>query len=85
MKLSCSNHISINLSWYANNCWQYMYVVVLSVNDFTVQPFKLEERKRERSGRVLDLRLRGHGFEPHWHHCIVSLSKIILTERKCFV
>ena len=27
------------------------------------------------SGRVLDLRLRGCGFEPHWRHCIVSLSK----------
>ena len=24
------------------------------------------------SGRVLS---RGHGFEPHWHHCVVSLSK----------
>ena len=29
------------------------------------------------SGRVLDLRLRGCGFEPHWHHCDVSLSKNI--------
>ena len=27
------------------------------------------------SGRVLDLRLRGRGFEPHRHHCVVSLSK----------
>ena len=27
------------------------------------------------SGRVLDLRPRGHGFEPHRHHCVVSLSK----------
>ena len=29
------------------------------------------------SGRVLDSRLRGSGFEPHWHHCVVSLSKNI--------
>ena len=29
------------------------------------------------SGRVLDSRPRGHGFEPHRHHCIVSLSKNI--------
>ena len=29
------------------------------------------------SGRVLDLRPRGRGFEPHWHHCVVSLSKNI--------
>ena len=32
---------------------------------------------RELSGRVLDLRLRGHGFEPHRCHCVVSLSKNI--------
>ena len=29
------------------------------------------------SGRVLDSRLRGRGFEPHWCHCVVSLSKNI--------
>ena len=27
------------------------------------------------SGRVLDLRPRGHRFEPHQCHCVVSLSK----------
>ena len=25
------------------------------------------------SGRVLDLRPRGRGFEPHLHHCVVVL------------
>ena len=29
------------------------------------------------SGRVLDSRPRGHGFEPHQRHCVVSLSKNI--------
>ena len=29
------------------------------------------------SGRVLDLRLKGRGFEPHQRHCVVSLSKKI--------
>ena len=29
------------------------------------------------NGRVLDSRPRGHGFEPHRHHCVVSLSKNI--------
>ena len=24
------------------------------------------------SGRVLDSRRRGCGFEPHWRHCVVS-------------
>ena len=29
------------------------------------------------SGRVLDSRPRGRRFEPHRHHCVVSLSKNI--------
>ena len=29
------------------------------------------------SGRVLDLRRRGRGFEPHRRHCVVSMSKNI--------
>ena len=29
------------------------------------------------SGRVLDSRSRGCGFEPHRRHCVVSLSKSI--------
>ena len=28
--------------------------------------------------RVLDSRPRGRRFEPHWRHCIVSLSKNII-------
>ena len=31
------------------------------------------------SGRVLDLRPRGCGFEPHWRHCVVSLSQAHLS------
>ena len=27
------------------------------------------------SGRVLDSILRGRGFEPHWHHCVVVLEQ----------
>ena len=30
------------------------------------------------SGRVLDLGQKGHGFEPHLRHCVVSLSKNII-------
>ena len=30
------------------------------------------------NGRVLDSRPRGHGFEPHQSHCVVSLSKTII-------
>ena len=29
------------------------------------------------SGRVLDSRPKGRGFEPHLRHCVVSLSKNI--------
>ena len=29
------------------------------------------------SGRVLDLRPKGSGFEPYQHHCVVPLSKNI--------
>ena len=29
------------------------------------------------SGRVVDLRPKGCGFESHWGHCVVSLSKNI--------
>ena len=36
-----------------------------------------EAYQRELSGRVLDLRPRGHRFEPHRRHCVVSLSKNI--------
>ena len=31
------------------------------------------------SGRVLESRPRGCGFEPHRHHCVVSLSKTHLS------
>ena len=31
------------------------------------------------SGRVLDSRPRGPGFEPHRRHCVVSLSKTHLS------
>ena len=31
------------------------------------------------SGRALDSRPKGHGFEPHRHHCVVSLSNPCLV------
>ena len=37
----------------------------------------LNEGAQWLSGRVLDSRPRGHGFEPHRRHCVVSLSKNI--------
>ena len=29
------------------------------------------------SGRVLDSRVKGHGFEPHRRHCVVVLKQDI--------
>ena len=37
----------------------------------------LSEGAQWLSGRVLDSRPRGRGFEPHRRHCLVSLSKDI--------
>ena len=37
----------------------------------SVQVNVLLNNCRERSGRVLDSRPRGRGFEPHRHHCVV--------------
>ena len=32
------------------------------------------------SGRVIDTRPKGCGFQPHQHHCVVSLSKTHLRQ-----
>ena len=37
----------------------------------------LSQGAQSLSGIVLDSRSRGRGFEPHWRHCVVSLSKNI--------
>ena len=39
--------------------------------------FSTAHLSRERSGRVLDSRPWGRGFESHRRHCVVSLSKNI--------
>ena len=33
---------------------------------------------RERSGRVLDSRSRGCGFEPHRHHCVRHINPCLV-------
>ena len=37
--------------------------------------FTARRHKRERSGRVLDSRPKGRGFEPHRRHCVVVLEQ----------
>ena len=34
------------------------------------------------SGRVLDSRPKGRGFEPHRHHCVVVLEQVLVQTRK---
>ena len=41
------------------------------------QPYHVFEGAQWLNGRVLDSRPSSRGFEPHPHHCIVSLSKNI--------
>ena len=36
---------------------------------------KIEMRVQWLSGRLLDSRPKGRGFEPHWRHCIVVLEQ----------
>ena len=35
---------------------------------------RIDSTLRELSGRVLDSRQRGRGFEPHLRHCVVVLE-----------
>ena len=42
-----------------------------------VYPISVKKGAQWLSGRVLDSRPRGCGFEPQWRHCVVSLSKNI--------
>ena len=39
--------------------------------------FRINRDFWELSGRALDSRPKGRGFEPHWRHWVVSLSKNI--------
>ena len=49
----------LTVSWVGLQCVMWYFLILLS----------------ELSGRVLDSRLRGCEFEPHWRHRVVSLSK----------
>ena len=53
----------------------------LEISDICIAQFTIEHMSKQGaqwlSGRVLDLRPRGSGFEPHQCHCVVSLSKNI--------
>ena len=41
----------------------------------STQISKITKEAQWPSGRVLDSRRTGRGFEPHWRHCIVVLEQ----------
>ena len=66
------------------SCFFCCHVLLSSaylISKFTLFCLKIvyKYHLKERSGSVvvLDSRPRGRGFEPHQHHCVVSLSKNI--------
>ena len=54
------------------NLWSHTYCIICMGKSIRIQ-----KGVQWLSGRVLDSRLRGRGFEPHRRHCVVSLSKNI--------
>ena len=50
--------------------FHYKHIVYGNIDSVSVYTLML-------SGRMLDSRPKGRGFEPHWRHCDVSLSKNI--------
>ena len=69
---------NVKISFSAGNC---AYINLQLRGQFSFENLILSSWPNNRteaqwlSGRVLDLRPRGCGLEPHQHHCIVSLGK----------
>ena len=56
--------------------WQYIAVVLFNLNRYACGPGTIQsEGVQWLSGRVLDSRPRGYGFEPHRRHCVVVLEQ----------
>ena len=63
---------------YTNGFFQITnQVVILAIKGFNCIPTMHIYGAQWLSGRVLDSRPKGRGFEPHRRHCVVSLSKNI--------
>ena len=54
-------------------CLSFFYFIFFKQLIFKKSP--TDAKKRELSGRVLDSRLKGRGFEPHRRHCVVVLEQ----------
>ena len=60
-------------------CFAYICATLLCFSCLTLLHSEWQKGAQWLSGRVLDSRPKGRGFEPHRRHCVVSLSKNINT------
>ena len=54
---------------------QYLICLFVHLYQCILMVTTISEFIWERSGSVLDSRLRGRGFEPHQSHCVVVLEQ----------
>ena len=52
------------------------YIIIISSSSSSSSD-QVRYKEWERSGSVLDSRLKGRMFEPHRRHCVLSLTKNI--------
>ena len=71
LSLSASVVIIIITRLLATSKYITQYFNHLLLFNFTTSPLKIDEGAQWLSGRVLDSRPKGSGFEPHRRHCIV--------------
>ena len=65
---------SLGLHYQISNMWDHHNQPCAAENTPT-RVAGFQKNTEELSGRGLDSRLRGRGFEPHWHHCVVVLEQ----------
>ena len=68
--------MSKNLPFYKYKTGQHKYKLGTSHEAFgIIADVAKKSGAQWLSGRVLDSRPRGHGVEPHRHHCVVVLEQ----------
>ena len=53
----------------------FMVKIIPEIHIFGRKYFHILMGVQWHSGRVLDSRPKGRGFEPHWRHCVVVLEQ----------
>ena len=72
MQSILNNQVNMKLILFPVSKVLFVSMLYISVNNFSVMS---GWGVQWLSGRVLDSRQKGRGFEPHRYHCVVSLSK----------